>query len=256
MSRPVVIITGASRGIGAEAARSAACLGADVVLTARSAGLLGALAAEIAIEVQLEGGAALAVPAEITDEDGCREVVRRTLARFGRIDALINNAGLLEPVAPVAQADYAAWQRAWQVNLLAPLMLTHLALPHLRAARGRVINVSTGASARGVPGWAAYTTAKAALNQLTRTLAAEEPLITCVAVRPGKVDTGMQQAVRELGAAGMPPDLHRQFVELYERGELLPPDKPARALAWLALHAPAHLSGQFIEWDAPEVEAE
>ncbi len=250
MSKPTVIITGASRGLGLAAARFVA-VRANVALMARSAAEL----AEAARLIGAEGGTAVPVPGNVTKREDCARVVEKTLAEYGRIDALINNAGTIEPIAPIAAADAAAWQKNWAVNLLGPLQLTQAALPHLRARRGRVINVSSGAAEYGLPGWGAYCAAKGALNQLTRVLAAEEPLVTAVAVRPGAVNTEMQRVIREQGATGMAPDVYKRFVRKYEDGQLLPPEKPGAALAALALYAPPEWSGEFVAWDEERVQA-
>jgi len=250
MDKPTIIITGASRGIGLAAARFAA-VEANVVLLARSAAALGT-AAQL---ITAEGGTAVPVPGDVTDKESCLRVVETALAEYGRIDALINNAGTIEPIAPIAAADVAAWQANWAVNLLGPLQLIQATLPHLRQRRGRIINVSSGAAEYGLPGWGAYCAAKGALNQLTRVLAEEEPLVTAVALRPGAVDTAMQQQIREQGAAGMAPDVHARFVAKYVNGRLLPPEKPGATLAALALRAPAEWSGEFVTWDDDKVQA-
>jgi NAD(P)-dependent dehydrogenase (short-subunit alcohol dehydrogenase family) len=165
------------------------------------------------------------------------------------LDSLVNNAGIIEPIAPIAEADMGAWAYNLAVNLLAPAQLTQLALPHLRAANGRVINVSSGAAVSAIGGWAAYCGAKAALNQFNAVLAVEEPSVTAVALRPGVVDTEMQAVIRRDGGKGMDAGMHGRFLNYHDSGELLPPEKPGRAIAWLALYAPPELSGKFISWD-------
>ncbi|MBP7592588.1 MAG: SDR family NAD(P)-dependent oxidoreductase, partial [Chloroflexi bacterium] len=156
MTAKTIIITGASRGLGLAAARDAADLGANVVLFARSAEKLE----QEAQAIRDGGGKALAVPGDISQEADCRRVVERTIAHFGRIDALINNAGVIEPIAPLAEASIDAWRQNLLTNVLGPMMLTQAALPYLRQNRGRVINVSSGASTYAIPGWGAYCTAK------------------------------------------------------------------------------------------------
>lgn len=246
-----IIITGASRGLGAAVARIAAALGSNVVLNARSVNDLAGVAAEI----QGNGGEALVVAGDVADAAVCQSIVEQTVARFGRIDALVNNAGVLEPIARIAEVEPDAWWNAVRINLYGPLLLTQAALPYLRESKGRVINVSTGAAVRGVAGWSAYGTSKAALNLLTMTLAEEEPAITAVAVRPGVVDTEMQRQIREEGMDGMTAESHRRFMELHENEELLDPNLPGRALAIMALHAPPEWSGRFLSWDDEEVGA-
>jgi NAD(P)-dependent dehydrogenase (short-subunit alcohol dehydrogenase family) len=135
------------------------------------------------------------------------------------------------------------------------MMLTQAALPHLRLGAGRVINVSSGAAVNATPGWAAYCAAKAALNQFTSVLAAEESTLTAIAFRPGIVDTEMQATIRREGSTSMSSTDYARFVQYHEQGELLPPQVPGVALAVLALHAPPQWSGAFLSWDEEKVQA-
>ncbi len=250
MTAKTIIITGASRGLGLAAARDAANLGANVVLFARSAEKLE----QEALAIRDGGGKALAVSGDISQEADCRRVVERTIAHFGRIDALVNNAGIIEPIAPLAEASIDAWRQNLLTNVLGPMMLTQAALPYLRQNRGRVINVSSGASTYAIPGWGAYCTAKGALNQFNRVLSVEEEMVTAIAVRPGVVDTDMQAIIRQMGAAGMPESAYQRFVRLRDEGELLPPEAPGGAIAVLALFAPRDWDGEFVAWDEERVQ--
>jgi NAD(P)-dependent dehydrogenase (short-subunit alcohol dehydrogenase family) len=247
----VVIVTGASRGLGEAAARMLLEMGAAVVLAARSEEALQQLAAE----ADPGGERTLVVAADVSDEGACAALVAQTVARFGRIDGLVNNAGVLQPAARLGDEQPAQWRQNIAVNLLGPYYLIHHALPHLKASSGRVVNVSSGAAVSPVPGWSAYSTAKAALNMLTKALAEEAPEVVAVALRPGVVDTAMQATIREEGKAGMPAERYQRFVQYHERGELLPPERPGRALAALALHAPREWSGEFLQWDEEKVAA-
>jgi len=251
MAQPIVIVTGASRGLGAAIARLLPQMGARVVLNARSGDELVALAARI----RDEGGSAEVVVGDVSVPEICEKLVQTALDRYGRIDALINNAGILEPVARVADADEEDWTRIFAVNVIGPVLLTRAALPSLRSRKGRVINVSSGAAVRPKTAWAAYGASKAALNQVTATLALEEPDVTALAVAPGIIDTEMQALIRSAGKGHMSEADYARFVGHYERGELRPPEVPGRALAVLALHAPHEWSGAFISWDEDRVAA-
>ena len=246
--RPVVLVTGASRGIGAAAARRLLALGCQVAIVARNREGIAAFAAETAGTEML-----LPLTGDVAREPDCRRVVADTVARFGRLDALINNAGILGPVARLADADPGEWQYNLAVNLLGPFYLARAAIPHLRSTRGRIVNVSSGAAVKAIEGWSAYCVAKAAVTHLTRLLAAEEPDITAVALRPGVVDTAMQTMIRAEGPRAMTPERSAHFAQLKEEGQLLDPAIPAAKLTWLALDAPPTLSGMFLDYDDPRI---
>ena len=248
--RKTIVVTGASRGLGAAVARMVGEMGHNVVLSARSQGDLEAVAAEI----DPTGQRILVAPGDVSRVEDCRQLVKASVSRFGRLDGVVNNAGVLEPVLPLAEADPDAWRTNIEVNVLGPAYLTHFAIPHLRERRGRVINVSSGAAVKAMEGWSAYCTSKAALNHFNRLLAVEEPAIVAIALRPGVVDTEMQATIREEGDEGMPAESYQRFVTYHEQGELLPPEKPGRALALLALYAPHEWSGEFLEWDEERVQ--
>ena len=251
VSSPAVLITGASRGLGAAAARMAAQLGAGVALIARSPGNLEAVAGEI----REAGGRALVVVGDVSLAGDCRRAVVETVEQFGRLDGLVNNAGILGPIGPLAEADAEGYQENWAVNVLGPLLMTREAIPYLRRSRGRILNVSSGAAVHAVEGWGAYCLAKGAVNQLTRMIAAEEPAITAISFRPGVVDTEMQAHIRHQGGEGMPEEVHDRFVRYHQQGQLLPPEVPGCVLAALVLQAPAEWSGAFLSWDEEEVRA-
>jgi NAD(P)-dependent dehydrogenase (short-subunit alcohol dehydrogenase family) len=116
------------------------------------------------------------------------------------------------------------------------------------------VNISSGAAVKAIEGWSAYCVAKAGLTHLTRLLAAEEPEIITVALRPGVVDTAMQTLIRSEGAKAMAAEKWASFRELKETGQLLDPSIPAGKIAWLALQAPAALSGSFLDYDDPRIE--
>ncbi|MFP4306856.1 MAG: SDR family NAD(P)-dependent oxidoreductase [Desulfococcaceae bacterium] len=243
--QPAILITGASRGMGAAAARWLAGAGAAVSLISRSEEALES----VARDVTDKGGRAIAFCVDVAGRGACEAAVQETVRQFGRLDTVVNNAGILEPIGPISEINPHAWSYNIEVNLNGPFFMIQAALPELRKRNGRVINVSSGAAKKVIQGWSAYCAAKAALTHLNRVLAAEEPEITAIALRPGVVDTAMQGTIRENGASGMDAEKHAYFMNLKAEGKLEPPEIPARAIAWLALHAPREWSGEFLEYD-------
>ncbi len=250
MSQPTIIVTGASQGLGAAIASCAADHGAQVVLAARS---------EPALELQVtkigqRGGTALAVAGDVSRPDDCQRIVDRTLQAFGKIDALINNAATIEPLAPISDIPPEAWLHHLAVNLLGPIMMCQLAIPHLRQTEGRVVNVTSHGADLAIAGASAYSTSKAALNRFTKVLAVEEPAITAILFIPGEIDTPMQAVIRHKGKGKTSDEVYQFFVDLHEQGKLLPPETPALAAVTLALKAPRAWSGETLEWHDERVQ--
>lgn len=188
----VAVITGASRGIGAGLAAEFAARGMRLGLCARSAPALPAGESVVARRLDVGDGAAV--------EALAGEVV----ARFGRIDLWVNNAGVLEPIVPVRDLSAEALEAHLRVNLIGVLHGTQAFVRHLRARGanagdpGVLINLSSGAAWHGYAGWAAYCAGKAALDRLTETVQLEEAAhgLRAHAVAPGVVDTAMQERIR------------------------------------------------------------
>jgi NAD(P)-dependent dehydrogenase (short-subunit alcohol dehydrogenase family) len=197
------------------------------------------------------GGTALVFEGDVSDAGACRAAVAKTLDRFGRLDAVVNNAGMVEPLASVSDSDVERWQYNIAVNLLGPFYLIRAAVADLRPQNGRIINVSSGAATISVENASAYCAAKAALNHFSRVLADEEPHLTVVAVRPGVVDTQMQNTIRQKGQGVMSTEQLAYYQDLKTEGQLEKPEVPGRSIAWLALHAPRGFSGQFLNYDDP-----
>lgn len=246
-----MIVSGASRGIGAAIAAEASGKGINLVLNARSREPLEALSSSLA------GGksAVAVVSGDVSSKEICEQIVGTAVERFGGIDVVVNNAGVLEPVGPLDAVDADEWVRNLMINVAGPVLLTRSALPSLRRRKGCVINISSGAAVKAVRGWSAYCTSKAALNHFNRMLSAEYPEITAVAVSPGMTATNMQVMIRERGAGGMPEDEHRRFVDAFEKGELRSPEMVARAIVAIALKPSADLNGEFVTVEDPRIAA-
>ena len=183
------LITGASRGLGRALAADLAAAGWRLVLDARGAADLDRAAAALAGP----SAGVVAVPGDVTDPAHRAEL---SAAVGDRLDLLVHNASSLgtTPLPPLADYDPAALRAVLETNVVAPLALTQLLLPALRAARGRVLAVSSDAAVAAYPGWGGYGASKAALDRLAAVLDAEEPLLRVYAVDPGDMRTAMHAA--------------------------------------------------------------
>jgi NAD(P)-dependent dehydrogenase (short-subunit alcohol dehydrogenase family) len=188
--RPVAVVTGASRGLGAVLARLLAARGYDLVLTARGASDLEATA----VPLRALGGSVPAVAGDVASA-AHREEIATAVGAFGTLDLLVNNASELGGIAPLTEAKLDRARQVLEVNVLAPLALVQRLLPWLERARGLVVNVSSDAARGGYPGWGVYGASKAALDLLSLTLAGElrERGVAVVAVDPGDMRTRMHQ---------------------------------------------------------------
>lgn len=217
----VVIITGASMGIGAATARAFVAAGAKVVLAARSGAALAALAGE------LGAGRALAVPTDITDRAQVEALVRQALERFGAIDILVNNAGV-GMSGPVASLDPAAFQAIFATNVLGPLYAMQAAIPHLRKpGGGLIVNVSSMVSTLPIPTIGGYRATKTALDALSANARIElaRDNIRVVTVLPGQTNTAF--FTNSLGARGG-----------YQPQRADPPEHVAQRIVWGAQREP------------------
>ncbi|OGA28189.1 MAG: hypothetical protein A3I01_03585 [Betaproteobacteria bacterium RIFCSPLOWO2_02_FULL_65_24] len=188
------LVTGASQGIGRAIALAFAEAGADVAVSARTRSALE----QVADRIRAAGRRALVVTADLTIAADIARIADETLARFGRIDVLVNNAGIIPPFVDLVDADPDVLRRVIDVNLVAPALLAKAVLPAMIGARsGKIINISSIGGRKGGKGRAAYRAAKAGLINLTESLAAELKAhgidVNCIC--PGGVDTeGVRQA--------------------------------------------------------------
>jgi NAD(P)-dependent dehydrogenase (short-subunit alcohol dehydrogenase family) len=188
---PVALITGASRGLGRATALALARAGWSLVVDGRAAGALTTAADDFR-----EAGAAhvVAVVGDVADADH-RAVLAAEVQRLGRLDLLVNNASVLGASPQPALADYPlrVLEHVYEVNTFAPLALTQLLLPRLRSDRGAVVNVTSDAAVEPYDGWGGYGSSKAALEQWTAIMGAEEPDVRVYAFDPGDMRTRMHQ---------------------------------------------------------------
>ncbi|MFA9430789.1 SDR family NAD(P)-dependent oxidoreductase [Egicoccus sp. AB-alg2] len=237
----VVLVTGGSRGIGRAVCQQFAEAGARVVVHYRA----GREAAEETL-ASLDGDGHVALAADVADPAQAARLVADTVGRCGRLDVLVNNAGIFEEHR-IADVDYDAWQTAWQrtisTNLLGPANLIHQAVPHLIAAGdGRIVNVSSRGAFRGEPDHPAYGASKAGLNSLGQSLAqALAPHgVYVTTVAPGFVETDM--TTEHLTGPG--GDAIRAQSPL---GRAAEPDEIARLVVFLATPGTEYATGTIVD---------
>jgi len=220
MTNKVVLITGASRGIGAAAAREFAAQGGKVALLARSSDAINALADEL-------GDVAIAVPCDVADYAAVVDAIAQTEAAFGPLDVFIGNAGLLDPISHLADADPDTWGTTIDVNLKGVFNGMRAAMPRMiERGTGTIITISSGAAHGPVEAWSAYCASKAGAFMLTRCADAEarDKGLRILGLSPGTVATDMQ---RNIKASGINP------VSQLEWSDHIPPEWPAKTLVWM-----------------------
>ena len=242
MTGKTVAITGASRGIGAAAARAFAAAGANVVLMARDREAIAGLAGEI-------GKAALAVPSDVTRYWEVDAALTAAVETFGGLDALVNNAGVIEPISPIGSADPVAWGQLIDINLKGVFHCARAAVPLMvDRGGGTILNVSSGAAVTPLEGWSAYCASKAAVRMFTASLHTELGArgVRALGLSPGTVATDMQ---REIKASGVNP------VSRLDWSDHIPPEWPAQALVWMCGPEADPWLGEDIRLRDPDVRA-
>ncbi|QJR09728.1 3-phenylpropionate-dihydrodiol/cinnamic acid-dihydrodiol dehydrogenase [Usitatibacter rugosus] len=221
MKDDVVVITGASKGIGAELAEQLAARGASLSLAARNNEELEA----IAVRCRAKGAKVIAVKADVGVEADCKAMVDATIAAFGRIDTLVNNAGATMWARFEDIGDMSILQRIMQVNYMGAVYCTHYALPHLKASKGRLVGVSSLAGRTGVPTRTGYAASKHAMTGFFDSLRIEldGSGVTVTMIYPGFVSTGIRE-----NASG--PDGKPIAVSPVKEGEVMGVEECARII--------------------------
>lgn len=218
-----IIITGASRGIGAAAARYLAEQGAKVVLAARSSDAIETLAAELTEE----GLTARAKTCDVSSFDDIKALVDFTVDAFGGVDVMVNNAGVIDPVARLTDSDPQTWVNMVDINYKSVYFAMHQAIPQmLKRGGGTIINISSGAATGALEGWSHYCSSKAAVLSLTKCGHKEygDQGIRVLGLSPGTVATEMQVQIK---ASGINPVSQLDF------DSHIPPEWVAKAIAYL-----------------------
>lgn len=232
-----VLVTGASSGIGLETARLIADGGGEVCLVARDAGRLEAAASQL-------GGAAWCVPCDVANPDEVAALVDEVEARWPSLDGLVNNAGIA-PMAALSETSIEIWDRTFDVNVRGPFLLCRELGPLLREGSSpSVVNVSSTLAEKAIPGMAAYNASKAALNQMTRSLALEwAPAVRVNAIMPAVVDTPIHSS------RGMTRDEVESMGAIHPLGRVGRPGEVAALISYLLGDTAAWMTGAVIPID-------
>ena len=236
----VALVTGSSRGIGAVIARRLAQAGARVALN-YNANLQAAT--EVMRTITADGGDAIIIAGDVSDQTGAQETIKAVINRFGRIDILINNAGIHRDrlLLRMTPADF---DEVLQVNLRGAFLCTRYVMPHLiRQHYGRVINISSVVGLTGNPGQANYAAAKAGLIGFTKAVAREVASrnVTVNAVAPGYIATGMVEDLSD--------EQRNQILERIPMGRFGTSDDVAETILFLSGKGAGYLTGQVLTID-------
>ncbi|MEB3348426.1 MAG: 3-oxoacyl-[acyl-carrier-protein] reductase [Cyanobacteriota bacterium] len=238
LSGQVALVTGASRGIGRAVALQLAAAGAEVVVNYASS---PDAAAEVVAAIEAAGGCAWSHRADVADEEQVEAMVKAVLERAGRLDVLVNNAGITRD-GLLMRMKTADWQSVLNLNLTGVFLCTRaVSRPMLKARSGRIINITSVVALMGNPGQANYSAAKAGVIGLTRSTAAEFASrgVTVNAVAPGFIATDM---TRDLNAEGI--------LAAIPLGRMGQPEEVASAVRFLAADpAGAYMTGQVLQVD-------
>jgi NAD(P)-dependent dehydrogenase (short-subunit alcohol dehydrogenase family) len=235
-SSKVVLVTGASRGLGRAMALGFAAQGAAVVVSSRQQASCDA----VVDEIRAMGREAVAIPCHVGRWPELGPLIDGTIVAFGRLDVLVNNAGLAPAVGASANVTEELFDKTFAVNAKGPFRLSALAEPHLRRTRGCIINVSSTAAIKPAPAYPVYAAAKGALNILTRAQAMEfGPLVRVNAIMAGPFWTDMSAAWRE--------ELDRNSTSALKR--IGRPEEIVSTALYLASPNSTYLTGAIIQLD-------
>lgn len=243
LNNKTIIVTGASRGIGAATAFELASHNANIVLIARSSEKISEIADQIN---ENQANKAIAISCDVSDYASVNNATNQAVQTFGGIDCLINNAGVIDPISRLDESDPQAWSTAIDINIKGVYNGMRAVMPQmLKQGNGTIVNLSSGAATNALEGWSHYCTSKAAVKMLTMAGHKEyfEHGITTVGLSPGTVATDM---MAEIKSSGVNP------VSQLDWSVHIPPEWPAKAIAFLCSDNGKEFSGTDFSIKTPE----
>jgi 3-oxoacyl-[acyl-carrier protein] reductase len=246
------IVTGASQGFGFAVAGAFLDEGADVLICSRGGEALEKARAALAARAK-PGKRVLAVSADVSRPADADRIAAEALKGFGRVDVLVNNAGVYGPMGAIEDVDWADWARAVEINLMGTVLPCRAVLPHFKKnGSGKIINLSGGGATAPLPRISAYAASKAAVVRFTETLAEEvrENRIDVNAVAPGALNTRLLEEVLAAGAEKVGADFYKKSLKQKEEGGA-PLEKGSALCVFLASAASDGLTGKLLSalWD-------
>ncbi len=245
----VALVTGGGRGLGAATALALAEAGADVAILGRSEPHLVTVAGAI----RQRGSHAAWTVADVASWEAVRDAIAEMSDALGTIDILVNNAAIEGVTARLETLEPEMWAAELAINLNGPFYCARATMSIMRERGwGRILNVTSGAAIRPIPGKVAYSVSKAGLDHLTRALAGEldGSGVAAIAVSPGMLDTEMQARLR-----GSPAREMEMFRQAHSAGMLRPPEEAATLMRWLCGPDGDAYAGQIVSIHAPEIRA-
>lgn len=253
-SNKTIIVTGASQGLGKSIVEKIlnGYNKTNVVLVARNQALLTGFFNGLE---ESKKSRVLIINGDVTEATTVEETISKTIERFGRIDGMVFNAGVIEPVGHLDEPDYdiQGMKKLFDVNFFSIVLFINRVLTRIgKEEQINIVFVSSGASTRGIDGWLAYGSSKAAVNLLCKQLHDEMyPRVRCVSVAPGVVNTEMQRTIREKFGTVMKAQSHERFLQLHKDGELLDANLVGDVYGRLVVSddIPASVLGEYIRWN-------
>lgn len=248
----VALVTGANQGLGLEIARAYLREGARVAICARDAQKLAIARSELASGLDDEQRL-LAVPVDVSRMEDCRYVVGETVGRYGRVDVLVNNAGVYGPKGAVEDADWEQWTRAIEINVFGSVLMCREVIPYLKAqGGGKIIQLSGGGATNPLPMLSAYAVSKAAIVRFSETLAEElrDQRVDVNALAPGALNTRLLDEILQAGPERVGRDFFERSVKQKAEGGV-PLSVGAELAVFLASKVSDGITGKLISapWD-------